>query len=51
MSGPARKYYCVTPQGTNALVDAIGGWEDLASAIRSVLGSGRTPTTATGNTP
>ncbi len=45
-AGPARKYYCVTPQGVNALVDAIGGWEDLAAAVRSVLGSGRRPITA-----
>ena len=39
-AGPARKYYGVTPKGTDALVDAIRGWEDLAAAVRSVLGTG-----------
>ncbi len=38
-SGPARKYYGVTPPGEEALADAISGWEDLAAAVRSVLGS------------
>lgn len=41
-AGPARKYYGVTPQGTAALVDAIGGWEDLSAAVQSVLGTGHT---------
>ncbi len=41
-AGPARKYYGVTPPGEEALADAIGGWEDLAAAVRSVLGSDTT---------
>ena len=45
-SGPARKYYGVTARGTDALGAAIGGWEDLAAAVRSVLGSGRAPITS-----
>ena len=45
-AGPARKYYGVTSQGTNALADAIGGWEDLAAAVRSVLGTGPVRITA-----
>lgn len=41
-SGPARKYYGVTPPGEEALADAISGWENLAAAVRSVLGSDTT---------
>lgn len=37
-SGPARKYYCVTPSGQRALTEAIRGWEDLAADVGSVLG-------------
>lgn len=37
-SGPARKYYSVTALGEEALAEAIRGWEDLAVAVRSVLG-------------
>lgn len=47
-AGPARKYYGVTADGTDALVQAISGWEDLAAAVRSVLGSGSAFTLAAG---
>ena len=44
-SGPARKYYSVTAAGQVALAQAISGWEDLATAVRSVLAppTGRVP--------
>lgn len=51
-AGPARKYYSVTAAGEEALVDAIAGWEDLAAAVRSVLGtSPGSPVVATRHLP
>ncbi|RMB61187.1 PadR family transcriptional regulator [Tessaracoccus antarcticus] len=38
-AGPARKYYGVTASGGAALAEAISGWDDLAAAVSSVLGS------------
>lgn len=38
-AGPARKYYGLTASGRAALTEAIRGWDDLASAVASVLGS------------
>lgn len=38
-AGPARKYYGLTASGRAALKEAIRGWDDLASAVASVLGS------------
>ena len=45
-AGPARKYYGVTASGSAALVDAISGWQDLAAAVHSILGSSPTPQAA-----
>ncbi|WP_029663566.1 PadR family transcriptional regulator [Cellulomonas sp. KRMCY2] len=36
-SGPARKYYCPTPDGAAALAAAVRGWEQLARTVAGVL--------------
>ncbi|MEO7129971.1 MAG: helix-turn-helix transcriptional regulator [Dermatophilaceae bacterium] len=47
-AGPARKYYSITTPGRGALAEAISNWEDLAAAVRSVLGPEPRPRTADG---
>jgi PadR family transcriptional regulator PadR len=36
-SGPARKYYEITPTGTEELARGVAAWESLAATVRTVL--------------
>ena len=38
-SGPARKYYAISPAGHEALARARQGWDDLGTAVHQVLGT------------
>ncbi len=35
-SGPPRKYYCITAEGTNFLKDLEKTWDELAFAVQSI---------------
>jgi PadR family transcriptional regulator PadR len=36
-SGPARKYYGITPAGAAELAGGVAAWESLAATVHSVL--------------
>jgi PadR family transcriptional regulator PadR len=36
-SGPARKYYEITPAGSEELARGVAAWESLAGTVQSVL--------------
>lgn len=36
-SGPARKYYAVTPAGAEELTRGVAAWESLAGTVHTVL--------------
>lgn len=42
-SGPARKYYRPTPDGTEELWDSAESWTTLDRIVRTVLTAARTP--------
>ena len=43
VSGPARKYYEITPAGSEELTRGVSAWQSLAGTVHSVLSP--TPTT------
>lgn len=41
-SGPARKYYDITPQGRDARADAVGKWQEITAITERALATERT---------
>lgn len=41
-SGPARKYYCTTPDGADELLRARSAWDQLVASVSRTLGERRT---------
>ena len=49
-SGPPRKYYTITPEGTAFLSDLRSGWDELVTAVRAlVAGTDSTESKETSN--
>jgi len=42
-SGPARKYYEITPAGSEELVRGATAWMDLADSVRAILSPATAP--------
>jgi len=36
-SGPPRKYYSITPEGTNFLSELRAGWDELVTAVSALV--------------
>lgn len=50
-SGPPRKYYSITPEGTAFLLELRSGWDELVNAVSAlVAGSNQTETSDKPNT-
>ena len=51
-SGPPRKYYSITPEGTAFLTELRAGWNELVTAVSAlVAGNNQTDSVETPNTP
>lgn len=50
-SGPPRKYYSITPEGTSFLSELRSGWDELVNAVSALVAdSKKNETTETSNT-